>query len=81
MALTTETLIDLIEVLENGTLQVRRAERVLNNGSVIATSNHRHCLAPGDDLANEDARVAAVAQVVWTPEVVAAYQGEQQPEG
>ena len=35
---------------------------------------HRHVLAPGDDLTNEDARVSAIATATWTPEVVTAYE-------
>jgi hypothetical protein len=79
MALTKEVVIDKIEVLENGTLQIRQATRVLEDGTVLSTSYHRHCLSPGDDLSGEDARVSAVATSTWTPEVVAAYKAAQAP--
>ena len=36
MALTKETVVDKIEVLENGTLQVRTATRVLEDGEVLS---------------------------------------------
>ena len=73
MALTKETVVDKIEVLENGTLQVRSATRVLEDGEVLSSSFHRHTLAPGTDTANEDAKVVAIATATWTPEVVTAY--------
>ena len=73
MALTKETVTDKIEVLENGTLQVRTATRVLEDGEVLSSSFHRHTLAPGADTTNEDAKVVAIANAVWTPEVVSAY--------
>jgi len=79
MALTKEVVIDKIEVLENGTLQVRQATRIVEDGEVLSTSYHRHCVSPGDDLSSEDARVSAVATSIWTPEVVAAYKAAQAP--
>jgi len=65
MSLTKETVIDKIEVLENGTLQVRSAIRVLEDGQVLSQSFHRHVLEPGADLSNETERVKAVATAVW----------------
>jgi hypothetical protein len=73
MALTKETVTDKIEVLENGTLQVRSATRVLEDGEVLSSSFHRHVLTPALDLSNEDPKVSAIATAVWTDEVVTAY--------
>ena len=73
MALTKETVVDKIEVLENGTLQVRTATRVLEDGEVLSSSFHRHVLAPGADITNEDAKVVAIANATWTADVVTAY--------
>jgi hypothetical protein len=73
MALTKETVVDKIEVLENGTLQVRTATRVLEDGEVLSSSFHRHVLTPGDDTTNEDAKVVAIATATWTADVVTAY--------
>jgi urease accessory protein UreE len=58
--------IDKIEVLEDGQIQVRRADKVLRDDVEIAKSYHRHVLSPGDDLTGQDAKVAAVAITVWT---------------
>ncbi len=74
MALTKETVVDKIEVLEKGQVQVRTATRVLEDGAVLSSSFHRHVLAPGDDLSEQDAKVAAIATATWTPEVVTAYE-------
>lgn len=65
MSLTKETVVDKIEVLENGIIQVRAAMRVLEDGEIISQSYHRHTLAPGDDLTNEDPKVVAVASAAW----------------
>ena len=73
MALTKETVTDKIEVLENGTLQVRSATRVLEDGEVLSSSFHRHVLTPGADTSNEDAKVVAIANATWTADVVTAY--------
>jgi hypothetical protein len=71
--LTKQTVVDKIEVLENGTLQVRSATRVLEDGEVLSSSFHRHVLAPGADTTNEDAKVVAIANATWTADVVTAY--------
>ena len=77
MALTKETIVDKIEVLEMGQVQVRTATRVLGDGTQLSSSFHRHVLAPGDDLSEQDARVSAIATATWTDEVIAAYQEAQ----
>ncbi len=74
MALTKETIVDKIEVLEMGQVQVRTATKVLEDGAVLSSSFHRHVLAPGDDLSEQDARVSAIATATWTAEVVTAYE-------
>ena len=74
MALTKETVVDKIEVLEKGQVQVRTATRVLEDGVALSSSFHRHVLAPGDDLTEQDTRVSAIATATWTPEVVTAYE-------
>jgi len=74
MALTKEIVVDKIEVLEMGQVQVRTATRVLEDGAVLSSSFHRHVLAPSDDLTNEDPKVVAIANATWTDEVVSAYQ-------
>ena len=73
MALTKETIVDKIEVLENNAIQVRSAIRVLEDGEVLSSAYHRHVLQPGDDLSSEDPKVVAIANATWTPEVIAAY--------
>jgi hypothetical protein len=74
MALTKETIVDKIEVLENGTIQVRCATRVLEDGALLSSSFHRHVLHPNQDLTDEDPKVVAIAQATWTPEVISAYE-------
>jgi len=65
MALTKEIVIDKIEVLESGAIQVRQATRVLEDGEVLSTSYHRHVLEKDADLTNEDPRVVAIATAAW----------------
>jgi hypothetical protein len=65
MSLTKEVVIDKIEVLESGSIQVRQATRVLEDDVVLSTSYHRHVLERDADLTNEDPKVAAVATAAW----------------
>ena len=83
MALTKTTVVDKIEVLEMGQVQVRTATRVLEDGVQLSSSFHRHVVEPstktggswGDtDISGEDARVQAIATATWTTDVKTAYQ-------
>ncbi len=71
--LKKELVIDQIEVTRNGDIQVRKADLIVENGEEIAKTYHRHVLHPGDDLTGQDKRVIAVAEAVWTPEVIKEY--------
>ena len=77
MALTEDTIVDSIDVLPDGQIQVRRADRIFRDGVEISKSYHRHVVSPGDDLALEDPRVAEIGAVVHTEEVIAAFKEKQ----
>ena len=74
MALTETKTIDQITVTENGTILYREATRILKDGEQIAQTYHRSSLAPASDLTDVPANVVAIANVVWTEEVVSSYQ-------
>jgi hypothetical protein len=78
MALEKQVVTDKVEVVENGTVQVRTATRIVEDGNVISTSYHRHTVAPGQDYSNEDARVQAICAATHTAQVIAAYQAMQE---
>jgi len=59
MAITKETVVDKIEVLEMGQVQVRTATKIVEDGN---------------ELTGEDAKVQAICNAVWTDEVKTAYQ-------
>lgn len=77
MALEKIKIVDLIEVVENGSIQVRTKTAIREDGKEISSAFHRHVVAPGDDYSSEDAKVQAVCAAVHTPEVIAAYQAAQ----
>ena len=70
--------VDLIEVVENGTLNVRTCTRIIEDGKQLSSAFHRHIVAPGDDYSAEDAKVQAICAAVHTADVVAAYQAAQE---
>ena len=74
MALTKTIVVDRIEVLEDGQVQVRTATVVAEDGKELSRSFHRGVLAPGDDTTGHDQRVIDIAAATWTPEVVSAYE-------
>jgi hypothetical protein len=78
MALEKQISIDKIEVVENGVVQVRQIERILEEGKELSASYHRWTLAPGQDISAQEPRVQAIANATWTPEVIAAYKAQQE---
>jgi len=83
MAITKETVVDKIEVLEMGQVQVRTATVIKEDGTELTRTLHRHVLNPriktgdtwGDtDISGEDARVQAIANATWTSDVKSAYE-------
>ena len=79
MALEKKVVVDLIETLENGSVQVRTKTAILEDGVEISSKFHRHVVAPGADYSAEDAKVQAICAAIHTPEVIAAYEASQVP--
>jgi len=73
--------VDRIEVLENGSVQVRTKTAIMEDGAEISSKFHRHVVAPGDDYSAEDARVQAICAATHTAAVVSAYQAAQAAQG
>jgi len=66
--------VDLIEVVENGCIQVRTKTAIKEDGVEISSKFHRHVVVPGADYNAEDAKVQAIAAAIHTSKVVAAYE-------
>jgi hypothetical protein len=74
MALTETTKVDLIEVVENGSIQIRTTTIIEKDETEISRTFHRHVKHPGEDVSTEDSKVQAIANAIWTEEVIANYQ-------
>jgi len=75
--LEKQIVVDLIEIIENGCVQVRSCTRIIEDGNQISESFHRHVVAPGNEYSSEDDKVQAICAAVHTPEVVTAYKEAQ----
>jgi len=76
MSLNKQTKIDRIEVVENGTVQVRQATIIIEDGNQISRTYHRWCIAPGEDYSTQEQQVQDICKVTHTAEVIAAYQAQ-----
>ena len=74
MSLEKIVSVDQIEVIENGSIQVRTKTAIKENGVEISSQFHRHVVVPGADVSAEDAKVKAIAASIHTAKVIAAYQ-------
>ena len=66
--------VDLIEVIENGCIEVRTKTVIKEDGVEISSKFHRHVVVPGADVSGEDAKVQAIAASIHTADVVASYE-------
>ena len=78
MALEKIEVVDLIEVIANGCVQVRTKTAIKEDGVEISSKFHRHVVVPGADYSAEDAKVQAIAASIHTADVIAAYVAAQE---
>lgn len=81
MALEKIAVVDRIEVLENGCVQVRTKTAIMEDGKQISGTFHRHVVAPGDNYSEQDARVQAICAATHTTEVIEAYKAAAAAQG
>lgn len=81
MALKKVIVVDRIEVIENGSVQVRTKTAIMEDGKQISGTFHRHVVAPGQDYSGEDARVQAICAATHTAEVIDAYKAATAAQG
>jgi len=62
------------EILPNQVIQIRTTTVLEEDGVELARNHHRHFVVPGDDVSGEIQEVQDIASVLWTDEVIAAYQ-------
>jgi len=70
-----EMLIDKIEILEDGTIQIREKTRFIEDDIMLSESNtDRRVLYPGCDVSSESAEIQALASLIHTTEKIAEYE-------
>jgi hypothetical protein len=77
MALEKIEIVDRIEVVENGCVQVRTKTAIMEDGKQISSQFHRHIVVPGASYSAEDTRVQAICAATHTADVIAAYEISQ----
>jgi hypothetical protein len=73
MALTERTEEDKIEILADGTMQIRTATVIERDGVEISRTYHRHVIQPDADPADQSPKVKDIAAAVWTADVKAKF--------
>jgi hypothetical protein len=64
--LEKQLIIDKIEVVESDAVQVRQVVRIVEDGKTLSESYNRWVLNKGDDISEQDAKVQAVCNAVWS---------------
>jgi hypothetical protein len=85
MTITSETKIIRKMITEGGMIQVTSQVVFTEDGKETGRAiKHQHVITPGDDYSNEVEEVRALADLIHTDDVVAAYQrdwGSREPRG
>ena len=86
MALAESIEYDKIEVVNNSSIQVRKASVIKKDGVELTRSFHRYVLEPGaldasdelvdTDISAEPDQVKAICSAVWTTDVKAAWKAK-----
>jgi hypothetical protein len=79
MSITKRTVEDKIEVIgDYKMVQIRTATIIEEDGVELTRSFHRHVLHPGQDISEQSTEVQAIANSIWTEEIIAAWEANQQ---
>jgi hypothetical protein len=78
MAIEKVSVIDQITITENGIVLWRVSNRIMENGEMLSQAYDRNSIEPGEDTARAPAKVKAIIDVAWTPEVVQAFADAKQ---
>ena len=74
MALEKTIKIDKIEIVgDYKTLQVRNATIISEDGNELSKTFHRETLMPGTDVSGKDQEIIDLANLLWTQEIIDAY--------
>lgn len=76
-----QIVVDKIEVVQSGVVQVRTKTTITEDGKKVSESFHRHVVVPGDDYSGEDARVQSICAATHTADVIAAYKAASAAQG
>ena len=74
MSITENSTIAEITLLASGEIQIMQKNTVEKDGEILSTKAHYDVLQIGSDVSDWPESVQKIAQMAWTPEVIAAYQ-------
>ena len=75
--LTKTTTLDALTIKANGVLELRTKVSVDDDGDIIGFRYNRQIFEPGDDVSSQPVKLRSVANLIWTPAVIAAYEAEK----
>lgn len=80
MALSKQKVQDKIEIVSAYKhIQIRYSNQIVEDGVVISQSYERTVVSCGDFLAADEHNVRAIADAVWSEELIAAYEASIAP--
>ena len=65
-------------ITENGSIQVRRITRIMEDGQEISKAYHRNVVSPGDSSVGQDKITCKLIDAIHTPDVIANFEINRQ---
>lgn len=73
MSLSEKIYDDKIEIIDQSIIQVRTAHVIMRDDNEVSRTYSRRVVVPSDDVSGETELVKAIAEIVFTDEVKAAF--------
>jgi len=79
MSLLNIKTVDSVQVLEDGSLSIKENAQTIDTvaNKIISSVPNTFTLTPGTPITGLDSKIVAVANSVWTPEVVKKFKDKQ----
>jgi len=76
--ITKETIIESIEILQDGTVQIGEKTRYMEDGVILSESNSdRRTIEPGGNVTKENKEVQNIVSLVQTPERISVHDAKK----
>lgn len=76
--LNEERKIDRIEIIENGSIQIRELIVIYKEGSELTRTFNRYVLEPGSNVEEMPEKIKGICKIIWTDDIIEQFEENKQ---